>query len=146
MRKFAPMKIFRYTVYRLPCYILSRKENKINLIKTELQNMLGHNSKTTRKSIKKLRFTCSRIFNFTFIIELWMKMSLSKHKSHNSAAVQRWSSGSTKPCHMHALVRVPLEAILLFFLTFLLQIDARKVCLHVFEMYRLQFKIKTRAK
>ena len=67
-------------------------------------------------------------------------MSLSKHKSHNYTAVQMvcWlSSGSIKPCQMHALVRIVLEAILPFFLTFSLQTDIRKVCSHVFEMYRL---------
>ena len=34
---------------------------------------------------KKIRFTCSRIFNFT---QLQAKMSLSKHNSHNYATVQ----------------------------------------------------------
>ena len=38
---------------------------------------------------KKLRFTHSRIFNFTFIIELWQKLFLSKHKSYNYAALQK---------------------------------------------------------
>ena len=44
---------------------------------------------------------------------------------------------------MHATVRVPLEAISLFFPFSSLQIDDRKDCFHVFEMHRLQFKIKT---
>ena len=67
-------------------------------------------------------------------------MSLSKHKSHNYAAVFWLSSESTKPCQMHAPVQIPLEAISSFFPNFFsLQTDARNVCLHVFEMYRLFF-------
>ena len=53
-------------------------------------------------------------------------MSLSKHKSHNYAGVQMvcWLSS--------------VSAKLLNF--FLLQTDARKVCLHVFEPFRLFLK------
>ena len=44
---------------------------------------------------------------------------------------------------MHAPIQVPLVTILLFFfLIFSLQSDARKVCLHIFEMYRLLLRLK----
>ena len=93
--------------------------------------------------MKKLRFTHSRIFSFTFIIELWPKIFLSKHKSHNYAAVQMvwWlSSVSTKLCQLHASVRILFGPIIflfpkifffLFFLFFPLQVNARKDYLHV---------------
>ena len=44
--------------------------------------------KPTEKTLKELKFTRSRIFNFTFIIELLAKTSLSKHKSHKYASIQ----------------------------------------------------------
>ena len=47
---------------------------------------------------KKLRFIHSRIFNFTFIIELWAKMSLLKHKSHYYTTVQMVCWLRSVPC------------------------------------------------
>ena len=97
---------------------------------------------------QKLRFAHSRIFNFTFIIELWAKMSLSKHKSHNYATAQMvyWlSSWSSK---LGAQVRIPPVAIFIpFFQTFFsLQTDTQYVCLLVFELYRLFLCIKIEAR
>ena len=71
--------------------------NRFNVILIQLQNMLQMWFKTSRYKIK-LRCTCSRIFNFIFIyIELWAKISLSKHKSQNYATVQmvRWFSSAS---------------------------------------------------
>ena len=49
--------------------------------------------------MNKLRFTRSKIFNFTFIINLLAKKKTKKHKSHNYGTVQMvWSSVSTKVC------------------------------------------------
>ena len=64
---------------------------------------------------QKTKIFHSRIFNFTFIIKLWAKMSLSKHKIHNYATVQMvcWLSAGSPM--LSAQVWIPPGPIFTFF-------------------------------
>ena len=86
---------------------------------------------------KNLIFTLTRII-FTFIIELWAKISLSKPKRHNYATVQMvywFSSGSLSwaPRFEFHLPNFPF----IFLNFFSLQTDTQNICLHDFEPYWL---------
>ena len=92
------------------------------------------------------RFTCHVIISWAlhvpyhWIIELWVKISSSKHKSHDYAAVQMvyWLSfESTKPCQMYHRFESRWRQFCFFSQLISLQIYATNVYFHVFEMYRL---------
>ena len=65
-----------------PNYILNRNKNS-NVF--WLQNMLQTWFKNQQI---KLKLSLITFLNFAFNLELWMKMSLCKHKSHNYATIQ----------------------------------------------------------
>ena len=69
-------------------------------------------------------------------------MSLSKHKSHNHPTVQMvcWlSSVSFKLSAPVQILRAPIFVLSFLNSLFSPQTDARNVCLHVFELFRLRY-------
>ena len=109
--------------------------------------MLQTQFKNQQIEHKKLSLTRSRIFNFTFIIELQAKMSLSKHKSHNYATVQMVCLLSSVSSKLSAPVRIPPSPIFsLFFLNFFTANRCQKSLFTCFRLYFKETKLEARAK
>ena len=124
--------------FGLLCWLLDLKTNYYveitsKTIQTQLQNMLWTWLKNWQ-SIKKLRFTRSRISKFTFIIKLWTKLFLSKHKNHNYTTDQMVCWLSLVPSTLSIQVQIQPSRLFSFNL-FSQQTYARKVCLHVSDHF-----------
>ena len=63
----------------------------------------------------KTKIYTTQNFQFTFIIELWTKMPLSKHKSHNYATVKMAHWLNSVPTKLSAQVQILPVAIFTFF-------------------------------
>ena len=105
-----------YTTSRLLLHPKQEKQHESNT-SIQPQNMLWIRFKNFQIEHQNRNFLSSRIFKFTFIMELLPIMSLSKHKSHNYCYCTL--GALVKPgCTKHSAQLRIQYAVLLYFLNF----------------------------